>query len=283
MKVNKFYKILFALSGHGDAADRVVLLEVDEADALGGPAGRADLLGLDPDGLPGNRDDEEVDFADAQDGHGLPDLGRDLEVDQALPAAALDAVGRGFGPLSVALLAGGEDVLVLVADGHHADDLVLFGQGHRPHAGRGPAHRPDVLFLEPDGLAQAGGENDVPLAVGQAGPHELALGPQVHGDDPAAPDIFEFGELRFLDLAVGGHHDHERVLVELLDGHDRGRPLVRLELEEVGDGLAPPGHAHVGDLEGLEPVHPADVGEDRAGRNGSSRRRRCRRRPRPSC
>ena len=76
-----------------------------------------------------------------EDAQGVADLGRDLEVDDALAAAALLAVEADLGLLAVALLAGREDELVLVADGHHADDLVLLGQGHAPDAGRRPAHR----------------------------------------------------------------------------------------------------------------------------------------------
>ena len=52
------------------------------------------------------------------------------------------------------------------------------------------------------------------------------------------------------------------VVLEFLDRHDRGDPLVGLELDQVGDGFAPAGDADVGDLQGLQPVDPADVGEE---------------------
>src|SRR4030042_6969517 len=83
--------VLLTLPGQGHAADRVVFLEVDQTDSLGGPAGRPDLPGFDPDDLPRNRDDQEVIFPDAQNGDGFADLGCDLEVDEALPAAPLAA------------------------------------------------------------------------------------------------------------------------------------------------------------------------------------------------
>jgi len=144
-------------------------------------------------------------FCDAQHGHGRPDLGRDLEVDKPLAAAARLPVEGDFRPLAVAFLARRKDVFLLVAERHHADDLVFLRESHAADAGRRPAHRPDVL-------AELGSDDDVALAVGQPGPHELALRPQAHGDDPAQPDVPELIEMGFLDLAV--RRQHCGVLVE---------------------------------------------------------------------
>ena len=116
---------------------------------------------------------------------------------------------------------------------------------------------PDVLLAEADGLAELGGDDDVALAVGQPGPHELGLRPEADGDDAALADVLEFAQGGLLDLAVRRQHDDELVLAEVLDGDDRGDLLAGLELDQVDDGLAPAGDADVGDLQGLQPVDPA--------------------------
>ena len=93
----------------------------------------------------------------------------------------------------------------------------------------------------------------------EARPHELALRPQAHGDDPAPPHVPEFAEVGLLNLAVRGQHDDVLVFAEVLDGDDRGHRLPRLELEEVDDGFAPPRDADIGYLERLEPVDASGV------------------------
>jgi hypothetical protein len=111
-----------ALLGLGHGADLVPVLQVDQPDALGAAADRQDLLGLDADDFAAQRCNEEVVLGDAQHGHGRPDLGRDSEVDVTLAAAVLLPVEGDLGPLAVAFLARREDVFLLVADGHHADE-----------------------------------------------------------------------------------------------------------------------------------------------------------------
>jgi len=64
-------------------------LKINDAEALGGPARRPNLLGLDADDLAAHRDDEEVVLGHPQERYSRPDLRRDLEVDQSLAAPAL--------------------------------------------------------------------------------------------------------------------------------------------------------------------------------------------------
>lgn len=64
-------------------------LKIKEAEALGGPARRPNLLGLDADDLAAHRDDEEVVLGHPQKRHSRPDLRHDFEVDQSLAAPAL--------------------------------------------------------------------------------------------------------------------------------------------------------------------------------------------------
>jgi len=63
-------------------------LKINDSEALGGPARRPNLLGLDADDLAAQRDDEEVVLGHPHERYSRPDLRRDLEVDQSLAAMA---------------------------------------------------------------------------------------------------------------------------------------------------------------------------------------------------
>lgn len=100
---------VFGGDGHG-GGDLVVVVEVEEADALGGAAGGADGFGVDADDFAELADDHDlggvVDELDAGD---LADLGTGLHVDDAGSAAGLEAVAVDVGALAVAVFADRKD------------------------------------------------------------------------------------------------------------------------------------------------------------------------------
>ena len=107
------YDVTSALADLGDGADAVLLVQVDDPDALGGPAQRPELGRLDPDDLALRRDEQELFLGHADERQGVADLGADLEVEDALAAAPVARVLLDLGLLAVAAVARREDELVL--------------------------------------------------------------------------------------------------------------------------------------------------------------------------
>ncbi len=77
-------------------------------------------------------------------------------------------------------------------------------------------------FGEADRLAFVRAEEDVVLAVGDAGADQLIAFVERHGDDAARERIIELGELALLDHALLGDHHDELVGDEVL--HAAGTP-----------------------------------------------------------
>ena len=83
-----------------------------------------------------------------------------------------------------------------------------------------------------------------------------------HRDDAAGARIAERAQLGLLDHAAAGAHDDELVVLELLDGEERGDALALLHRDQVGDRLAAAVRTDVGNLVDLQPVGAAAIRED---------------------
>ena len=242
----------------------VVLVQADDADALGVASDGPDALRVDADPHDLAALCNEHEFVAVADGHHGDDAAvavGALDVDDALAAAALDAVGVEGGPLAVAVLADGEQGGLLVDDGH-ADNLVALAEPDAAHARGASAHAADVGLLEPDGEAVARAEDDLVVAVRDGDVDEGVVLGQVDGDDAAAPRVAVLGQRRLLDGAPGGGEDELALLVELADGVEAGDGLVLPELEHVDDGPALGLARHLRDVVHLQPVALAAAREE---------------------
>src|SRR3546814_16132172 len=90
---------------------------------------------------------------------------RSTRTDTLFPYTTLFRSGL-WRALAVAALAGGKDV-ALTVDHDQAAHLLARLQPHATHAGRGATHRAHGAAGEPYGLAVAGEQHDVAIAVGQ--------------------------------------------------------------------------------------------------------------------
>ena len=85
-----------------------------------------------------------------------PFCGGELDAPHALAAAALAVELVELGALAVAGVGDDEDGDVVAGHVARHDLVARRLQLHAPHAGRGPAHRPDVVLAEADGHARRG-------------------------------------------------------------------------------------------------------------------------------
>ena len=120
-----------------------------------------------------------------------------------------------------------------------------------------------MAFVEADGHAFVGGQEDNLIAVGDAGGDEFVALFDADGVDAVGTDVHEFTEFGFFDRAVaGGEEDVLVLLFEIAHGEHRLYRFTGLQADQVADVLAFPGGADVGDLIDLQPVNAALVGED---------------------
>src|SRR5712691_7754316 len=248
---------LFALRQPRYRHQVVPFLQLDEAHPLGIPADGRDVRRVQADDHTLFGDEHHALVALQElDPHHLAVAAGGLDVDEALAAAALDAVLVEGGLLAVAVLGHGEHG---AAGGHdlERDHLVPLLQLDALHAVGGPPHRPHVFLAEVDGHPVAGGEQDLVRAGGQ---HRLDEGVVVldrERDDATCARVREGGQLRLLHDALAGGEKHVAAGDELLDRGKGGDLLLGLELDEVDDGLAPALRPHLGDLVDLQPVDAA--------------------------
>ncbi|KAG0929738.1 hypothetical protein G6F31_017242 [Rhizopus arrhizus] len=184
-------------------------------------------------------------------GHQLAVALGGLDADHALRATALARVVRQRGALAVAVLGGGEDVLhagvvgavdhriaigcdvldtvvvlvlVLAAAGtlgHDQADHFLAGRHlDATHAGRGTAHRADLVLAEAHGLAVGGEQQDVTLTVGQADADQRIALVQVDRDLAAGQAEGELAQRGLLDRTVLRGEEHE-LAIGLMIGRPR--------------------------------------------------------------
>src|SRR5262245_2327933 len=182
-------RLLLALVGFGElghADDAVALLELDDAHALGGAAGLADVLDLDANELASLRDQQElVGVRHRLDARHRAVLVGDLDVDHARSAAALEPVLLDLRALPVAVLGDRQQVRLLVDDVHLDDLVVVLLERDADDAGRVAAHGADVLLREPDAHALPRADEDLVLAARDAHREQGVPLLQVDRDDAA--------------------------------------------------------------------------------------------------
>src|SRR4029078_11146206 len=241
----------------------VALIHVDQPHALRGPPDLRDAAGLGAKDHPLFGDEEQLlGLEHARNAHDLAVPPGGLNVDDARPATALQAVLIDGGPLAVAVLGHGQDGAAL-AQHFHPYKFVVLGTRDAADAVRGPAHGPDVILLEPDRYAVPGSDEDVALAVGQLHAHQRISVVHADGDDTPGAGVAERRQLGFLHRPLAGaHHDEPLRRVELADRQQRRDLLVRLHRHEVRDRLALAGRHDIRDLVDLEPVAPPLVREN---------------------
>src|SRR5271157_1303602 len=145
----------------------------------------------------------------------------------------------------------------------HAYYVVAFFQIYAVYAVGGAAHGADVIFVEADGCAFVGGDEDDLVAVGDAGGYEFVSLFDVDGVDAVGADVHELAEFGFFYQAVaGGEEDVFVFFFEIAHGQHGADGFAGLESDQVADVLAAAGSAYVGNFVDLEPVDAAFVGED---------------------
>src|SRR5690606_93871 len=134
-------------------------------------------------------------------------------------------------------------------DGEHADDGGAVGELDPLDAGGRAAHVADVVLREADGHAVGGDEQEVVGAGGQADAEQGVVLAEADGDDAGAVDVGVGLEGGAFDDAVAG--DEGEVVaagLEVLDGQVGAGALAGAEVDEVDDGPALAGAAHLGQL-----------------------------------
>ena len=238
---------------------------VDVGDALAAAIGAAIFIGAGAlaKAVLGNGEDELLAF-----GHfGDPIVGQG-----ALGALAL-APGRAA-QISLALFRRGA---CATQDGH-GDDFVAAQQPHSAYAGR--AARLELAHVgrhEADGLAVAGGEEDVVLAHAERHPDQAVAGilflaflgdPELHRDLAGGRDVLERVHAVAADGSVRGReHQVQRAPAVLIlgQGQDGRDDLACLQRQQV-DHRPPLGRRPaLGQPPDLHSIDPAKVGEEQDG------------------
>ena len=130
-----------------------------------------------------------------------------------------------------------------------ADDFIALGQLDGPDAMASAAHGAGVLFIEADGLAVAGGNDQHIVAGGQAGPCQRVALVQRDADEAALADVGVLLQRGALDEALLGDHGDETALVVLVLGvaEHVGDLFALGQLQQVDNVGALAGTAALGD------------------------------------
>src|SRR4051794_6585890 len=247
-----------------DGQQRGGLTQVHQADPLRLSTGLPDLAGGGPDHTSGGGDRVQlVVESDDERSHQRATPAVVLERQHALPAPTLHRVVLDRGALGIPARGGHQHEPVGLDHGER-EQPVAGVETHPEHAGRRAAHRAQRLIagVEPDRLALGGDQQQVVGRRAQHGADELVVFAEVDADEAAGAVRVEVGEPRLLDQTGAGGQDQVRGRLVVLDLHDLGDVLVRLQCQQVRHVLAAGAAVRLGQLVGLEPVHPALGGEE---------------------
>src|SRR4029077_15988186 len=145
-------------------------------DALRGATDGAHVVGLHAQNHALLRDDEQlVAFVNVGHADDVPVAIAGGDVDDADAAPRLDTVLVDFGALPVSVLGHGQQ-RASRADHFHRHHVVVVPERDPADTVRGAPHRTNVAFLEPDGHAGAGADEDFARPVGNLhGNHGVAV------------------------------------------------------------------------------------------------------------
>ncbi len=142
----------------------------------------------------------------------------------------------------------------------HADNIIAFVEIHAAHTVGRAAHRAHIGFVEADGLAIVGGEEDDLGAIGQRGAHQFIALINADSDNAARHHV---GKLGLLHRAVARGEENESALFFQIAHSEHGaHRLAGLQRYQVAHVLALAGGAHVRDFINLQPEHASGVGEN---------------------
>ena len=246
------------------AATVCAVVEVHDPHAGGVAALRGDVADRHADDGAARGDDEDlVVEADHEGRDHVALLGGELDAPHALAAAALAVELVELGALAVAGV--GDDAGSRRRRGRRRRTRPRRSglQLHAPHAGGRPAHGPHVVLGEADGHAR------LRLTMKMSSPPLVGMtrtssssSRRLMAMSPAAQRRVVLGELGLLHLALAGGEEQVPVRLVVAGVDDRLDRLVGLQRQQVDDGRAPRRAVLHRDLVGLEPVHPAPVGEE---------------------
>lgn len=209
---------LFAFGNSHDGGYRIACAEVDDLHPLGSPSGQPDVGGSGTYRRSVAGDYHQVVFVGYRlDGDHLAGLLGHLHRLDALAAPVGRAVGIQIGAFAVTVLAEYEDVVgAFRFHAYHSYYAVVAFDGDGAYACSRAAYRAYLLLREPDGLAFAGGDNDVGAAAGQVGVDELVALLDGDGIDTVLAGPGVSLQFRLLDDAFARAHDDVVVLDILL-------------------------------------------------------------------
>ncbi len=251
--------IIFDVEHPGDADEAVAFAEVDEADTLGCAADDTDIFHRGTDSLPGLGEHHDfVLFLNVQcsgDGFGL-------HGDDASAATFLEAVFFEVGAFALAVGPGDQEGTFRI---HHLHglDLVLAFETDADDATGGAALGTEVVFVEADGLARLGNDDEVVVTPGTADSEELVVLVDVDADGAGAAEVAVVVEGGLFDDAFLGAEDNAcTIFLEAFDTDHGGDFFAFLDFEDIVEGAAFGDAAAFWDFVDLLDVHPAVVHEE---------------------
>ena len=149
-----------------------------------------------------------------------------------------------------------------LADLLHAHNLIPGLQAQGLHAPGGTSHSSGVLFMEPDGIAKFGSDNQLIVAGSLLDPSQLVPLVQVDCDQPTFADVAVRGGFGSLDDALFGHHHQMTIPFDLFLTDQGGDLLILAQRHQVHRVGASGGTGTLGNVISFETEHPALVGKE---------------------
>src|SRR5690606_10183988 len=184
--------------------------------------------------------------------HAAIALGR-LQRDDALSAASMHGKVFERRQLAVTVLRRRQDHARFV-ENDEGDDFLAFRQANAANPRGGTPHWAHVVFIEADCLAAARTQDDLLRSVGDIGGDEPIARLELDRDDARLTGARERFERCLLHGSRRGRHEHELVLLELVDRQHGIDALAFLERQQVHDRLAARAAACLRQLIHLEPI-----------------------------
>src|SRR5215472_15738738 len=257
--------LIFSLGQTGYCSNAFALIELDQAHALRIASDYTHVFDPQADDLAavGNQHHVVVD-SDLAHAHHVAGLVRHLHRDYAFAAAMGQAVLGSGRALAEAQFGNRKQGLALAHDRHRNHFVAaLRVEVHSVDAVGRASHRADLVLLETDRLAHAGGEHHLLVAVGDTHPNERVFVFQQNRDDAVGANVFVLVEFGLLDHSAAGGEEQVFALQVLRQRQESRQRLALLQAQQIGDGTALGRASAFGQLIGLERVHLSGGGEEK--------------------
>src|SRR5690349_2847665 len=159
-----------------------------------------------------------------------------LQRDDALAAAAMRREVLERRELAVAIGRGREDESL--ANNDQRDEFLALAQLDAAHAGGLATHGPHFVLVEADGLATVRRQDDLARAIGERHADQAIALVETDRNDAAGARPGERRQRRLLHGALAGGHEHEMIVVVLLDGQHGIDLLALFQRQQVHHRLA---------------------------------------------